>query len=134
MQLKIGSMKRLFRYLSVILVLSSVVSKAQVAADSASLKPEKNGVLGGQIQDRAGATIQAFVLVHSDRGNKIDKQVPVDKEGEFKIELAAGLYDFFVASPGFLPIAKVIEIKGGRQTTLKLTMKVDEEHLQDDVF
>jgi len=122
------------RYLSIILVLSSVVSRAQVAADSASPKPEKNGVLAGHIHDRAGATIQAFVLVHSDRGNKIDKQVRVDKDGEFKIELAPGLYVFFVASPGFLPIAKVIEIKGGRPTTLKLTMKVDEEHLQNDIF
>ena len=91
-------------------------------------------MLAGQIQDRVGATIQAFVLVHSDRGNKIDKQVPVDKEGEFTMELAPGLYDFFVASPGFLPIAKVIEIKDGKRTTLKLTMKVDEEHLQNDIF
>ena len=113
-----------------LVVFWSLLVHAQIAGDRAPQAPEKDGALQGQIVDPAGAAIQAFVLVHSDRWNKINKQIPVSKYGEFQVQLAPGLYDFFVASPGFLPIARVIEIKSAKPTSLKLTMKIDEEHLQ----
>jgi len=113
-------------------VFSCSIAGAQIAADSATRSPEKDGLLHGNVVDPSGAAIQGFILVHSDRWNKINKQIPVSKLGEFKVQLAPGLYDFFVASPGFLPIARVIEIKSEKPTTLKLTMKLDEEHLHGD--
>jgi hypothetical protein len=105
-------------------------ARAQTADKSTTSVPQKAGLLRGSIGDPEGAAIQAFVLVHSDRWKKINAQVAVSKYGEFQIQLSPGLYDLFVASPGFLPIAQIVEIKNGSPTNLKLTMKIDEEHLQ----
>jgi hypothetical protein len=112
-------------------VFAGSTARTQIAGNSTTPVPQKD-VLRGSIEDPAGAAIQAFVLVHSDRWNKINAQVSVSKYGEFQIQLSPGLYDLFVASPGFLPIALVVEIKDGSPTTLKLTMKIDEDHLQGD--
>jgi hypothetical protein len=90
-----------------------------------------DGLLLGSVVDPADAPIPAFILVHSDhRDNKINAQVPVKPDGTFQLNLAPGLYDLFVGYSAFLPIAKVVEIKSGRTTHLKLTMKLDEKHLE----
>lgn len=125
----------MFARFSTILLLALAtgsITHAQVAAGTSHLASEKDGSLRGNIVDKSGAAIQAFVLVHSDRWIKINSQIPVNKNGEFEIQLEPGLYDLFVASPGFLPIARVIEIKSEAPTNLNLTMQLDEEHLQGD--
>jgi hypothetical protein len=91
----------------------------------------KEGLLRGSVVDPAGAPILAFILVHSDlRDYKITTQVPIKPDGTFQLDLAPGLYDLFVGYSAFLPIAQVVEIKSGRTTHLKLTMKLDEKHLE----
>ena len=93
--------------------------------------PEKNGVLRGTVVDPADAPIPAFVFVHSDvRNNKIAAQIPVRSDGTFEVILGPGLYDLFVGYTAFQPIAKVIDIKSGKTSHLKLTMKLDEKHLE----
>ena len=95
------------------------------------------GVLHGRISDTLGAAIsRAFVLVHGDGrvGNtwvKVNQQVDVNINGEFQIQLAPGLYDLFIGSPGFIPYAKKVKIQTGKQTILKIKLQVDMENLQD---
>ena len=92
---------------------------------------ENKGLLRGEIVDPADAPIPAFVFVHSDlRTSKIAAQIPISSDGTFQINLAPGLYDLFVGYTAFQPIARVVEIKSGKTTHLKLAMKLDEKHLQ----
>ena len=86
----------------------------------------------GRISDTLGAAIdRAFVLLYSDRREKISQQINLNDNGEFTVPLEPGLYDFFIASPGFLPVAKVIDLRACKPFELKLKMQVDKEHLED---
>ncbi|HKF47083.1 MAG TPA: hypothetical protein VKB38_06970 [Terracidiphilus sp.] len=94
-----------------------------------------HGVLNGSLIDNGGAAIQAFVLIHSDRaGNPINKALAVSEYGEFKTDLSPGLYDVFIAFPGYKPVAKLVEIKPGKRATLKLVMEIDEEHYKGTFY
>jgi hypothetical protein len=99
--------------------------------------PVTTGVLQARIADTLGAAIdRAFVLVHGYGrvGNvwvKVDQQVDVNINGEFQIQLAPGLYDLFVGSPGFIPYAKKVKIQPGKPTVLKIKLQVDMDNLQD---
>ena len=86
----------------------------------------------GRIVDPMGAVIyRAFVLVYSDAWEKIDQQVALNKDGQFDIRLKPGLYDLFIASPGFIPFAKVVDSRSCKPVTLKVKLMVDAEHLDD---
>ncbi len=106
-------------------------AQSQCAGISTRSTAPIEGLLRGSVVDPADAPIPAFILLHSDhRDNKIAAQVPVKSDGTFQLKLAPGLYDLFVGYSAFLPIAKVVEIKSDRTTHLKLTMKLDEKHLE----
>jgi hypothetical protein len=86
----------------------------------------------GRIADPLGAAIdRAFVLVYSARREKIDRQAALSKNGEFSLQLEPGLYDLFVASPGFVPLAKIVDLRSCKPVELKVKMRVDIEHLED---
>jgi hypothetical protein len=108
-----------------------VPSRAQTPA------PTTTGVLQARIADTLGAAInRAFVLVHGDvridnSWVKVNQQVDVNINGEFQIQLAPGLYDLFIGSPGFIPFAKKVKIQPGKPTILKIKLQVDMENLQD---
>jgi len=86
----------------------------------------------GRISDTVGAAInRAFVLVYSDRLEKVSRQVSLNEYAEFAVELEPGLYDLFTASPGFVPVAKIINIRTCKPVDLKLKMQVDMEHMED---
>ena len=70
-------------------------------------------------------------MVHSERWAENGQRIPLDQNGEFKVQLKPGLYDFFVASVGFIPYAKKIDLRSCKPTGLKVKMKVDLEHLED---
>jgi hypothetical protein len=99
--------------------------------------PATTGILQARIADTLGAAIsRAFVLVHGDGlvGNtwvKVNQQFDVNINGEFQIQLAPGLYDLFIGSPGFIPYAKKVKIQPGKPTILKIKLQVDMENLQD---
>jgi hypothetical protein len=86
----------------------------------------------GRISDTLGAAItRGFVLVHSDRWVKADQQLTLNENGEFEVQLKPGLYDFFVGSPGFLPIAKEIDLRSCKPVALKIKLNLDLAHLDD---
>ena len=90
------------------------------------------GRLRGDVADAAeNAPIKnAFVLVHSDSSKK-DVPAKLNEHAQFSLMLVPGLYDVFVAAPGFSPVSKKIEISRDHTTIFKARLKPDEEHLQE---
>jgi hypothetical protein len=114
-----------------------LVSAPVVIAQAVTPSPKtiKTCSLHGQISDPVGASVgKAFVLVHRDSRVKFTKQVEVDANGRFEVQLEPGLYDFFVGSAGFLPIAKEVDIRTCKPVDLKLRMQVDSKHLEANQF
>lgn len=88
-----------------------------------------------QITDEDGGVINhAFVLLHGDRSIKLNQQVTLDAKGAFKANLRAGLYDLFVSSPGFLPVAQVVDLRACKPVSVNLMLLVDSEHAEGDQF
>jgi len=101
-------------------------------AGAQSPAPAEKGVLHGRISDTLGAAIsRAFVLVHRSGAAKESQQLAVSENGEFQVQLAPGLYDLFIGSPGFIPYAKAIMIPPDKPVELKIKLRVDMEHLED---
>lgn len=86
----------------------------------------------GRVSDTLGAAISlGFVLVHSYRWVKDDQHLTLNENGEFGAQLKPGLYDFFVGSSGFIPVAKEIDLRSCKPVVLKIKLNVDLEHLDD---
>ena len=116
-------MRRLPAKAQIVLLFISVMSNA---SDIASVK--------GQITDPAGAVLQhAMIRIESWEVDKVTGHDRVKAEfvvysganGRFLQELSPGLYDVFVSSPAFTPVAKKIKIESGRETLLNVEMKFD---------
>jgi len=89
------------------------------------------GVLSGIVADKAeNAPIPyAFVYIHGGyRKAQVDTPVPIDKAGQFRISLAPGLYDVFVAAAGFAPTCTVVEVRSGEVTRFDPRLGPDTEH------
>ncbi|HWG22003.1 MAG TPA: carboxypeptidase-like regulatory domain-containing protein [Terracidiphilus sp.] len=113
------------------IVLAALSSPALLAQTPAPAAPD-NCVVHGRVADPLGAAIsRAFFLVHSDGWATVDQQVKLSDNGEFDLRLKPGLYDLFIASPGFVPQARIIDTRACKPITLKLKMLVDMEHLED---
>jgi hypothetical protein len=88
------------------------------------------GSLRGRVSDEPGAAIfRGFVLVHGGPKGE-SRQLQLNENGEFDVQLAPGLYDFFVGSIGFIPFAKGIKIQPDKPVVLKVKLRVDMEHIE----
>src|ERR1017187_10160383 len=88
------------------------------------------GDLHGRISDEPGAAIfRGFVLVHGGPKGE-SQQLQLNENGEVDVQLAPGLYDFFVGSIGFIPFAKEIKIQRDKPVVLKVKLRVDMEHIE----
>jgi hypothetical protein len=89
------------------------------------------GVLTGVVADKAeNAPIPyAFVYIHGAyKKAHIDASIPIDNAGRFRISLAPGLYDVFVAAVGFAPTCAIVSIRSGEVTTFLPRLGPDLEH------
>ena len=103
------------------------------AASAAQPADTKTCPLHVQITDEDGGVIShAFVLLHGDRSVKLTEQVPLDAKGAAKVNLRAGLYDLFVSSPGFLPVAQIVDLRSCKPVSVNLMLLVDSEHVESD--
>ena len=85
----------------------------------------------GRIADPPGAaTNRAFVLVHSSAWSTT-QQVTLTDNAEFSLELKPGLYALFADAVGFVPIAKIIDMRSCKPVTLNIKMQVDLAHMDD---
>jgi hypothetical protein len=100
------------------------------AAQSA---PAPTCALHAQITDEDGGPItRAFVLIHSDYGTKLNQQVSLDSSGKFKLALRRGVYSLFVSSPGFAPVAQILDFRSCKPLNLNLMMTIDPDHTETD--
>jgi carboxypeptidase family protein len=89
------------------------------------------GVLSGIVADKAeDAPIPyAFVYVHGAyKKARADTSVPIDNAGRFRISLAPGPYDVFVAAAGFAPTCTIVSIRSGEETSFEPRLDPDFEH------
>jgi hypothetical protein len=108
---------------SCIILLFSVLTPGLLAQAPA---PAATCTLQGHITDALGAAItRGFFLVHSEERPELDQQVPWNESGDFRIQLAPGLYDLFVGSVGFMPYAKEIRVEAGKPVALKIKLQVN---------
>jgi hypothetical protein len=109
----------------------SLLGMPLVAAAQAA--PARTCALHAQITDEDGGAItRAFVLIHSDYGTKLNQQVNLDSSGKFKITLRRGVYSLFVSSPGFVPVAEVVDFRSCKPLNLNLMMTIDPDHTEND--
>ena len=95
--------------------------------------PAQTCSLHAQITDEDGGTItRAFVLIHSDYGTKLNQQVNLDPSGKFKIALRRGLYSLFVSSPGFVPLAEIVDFRSCKPLNLNLMMTINPDRPRTD--
>jgi hypothetical protein len=118
------------RRTALLLSLSLLGTPLVAAAQSA---PAPTCALHAQITDEDGGAIaRAYVLIHSDYGTKLNQQVNLDPTGKLKISLRRGLYSLFVSSPGFVPIAQIVDLRSCKPLNLNLMMLIDSDHMEID--
>jgi uncharacterized membrane protein len=84
-----------------------------------------------QITDEDGTALpKAFVFIHNERGT--NQQATPDRTGQVKASLRPGLYDLFVAAPGFVPTAQIVDLRSCKPQNLNLMMALDAEHTEGD--
>lgn len=79
------------------------------------------GTLKGAVTDPAGAVVTGVLVRivywgHSGFGKLPEKDMTVftDTNGEFKFELAPGIYDIFVSAPSFAPAMKQVNVDAAK--------------------
>jgi hypothetical protein len=119
-------LRRTTLLLSLSLLGTPLVAAAQPA-------PPPTCALHAQITDEDGGAItHAFVLIHSDYGTKLNQQVNLDPSGKFKITLRRGVYSLFVSSPGFVPVAEIVDFRSCKPLNLNLMLTIDPDHAETD--
>jgi microsomal epoxide hydrolase len=84
------------------------------------------------VSDAMGAVVaKAFVEIRSDTVDSENPQafhleLRTDSKGEARATLPAAFYDVFVASTGFAPAAKKLQVRDGMPTALKFVLQADE--------
>ena len=118
---------RFITFCIVLLTLNSTV-----LAQTSATPNEKTCLFSGRVADTVGISItKAFVLLYDEGDEKSNQQLVLNKNGEFQLKLEPGMYDLFVASPGFIPVAKVIDLRSCKPENLILKMQVDSVHMED---
>ena len=84
-----------------------------------------------QVTDEDGTALpKAFVFIHNERGT--NQQAAPDRTGLIKASLRPGLYDLFVAAPGFVPTAQIVDLRTCKPQSLNLMMILDADHTEGD--
>ena len=84
-----------------------------------------------QVTDEDGTALpKAFVYVHNERGT--NQQATPDRTGQVKTNLRPGLYDLFVAAPGFTPVAQIVDLRSCKPQSLNLMLTLDPDHGEGD--
>jgi hypothetical protein len=91
------------------------------------------GKLKGTVTDQSGAVsdhvlvrVEHWGLDPSTHHFVVDEKTAYTGwKGEYSFELPAGVYDIFFSSGPFSPVAKKVEVKGGKVTLLSPSMRYD---------
>ena len=92
-----------------------------------------SGILTGVVTDPVGAVLPGTLIRIERWGSDASKHpvienefsVYTDAKGQFSIELVPGLYDVFVSSPTFSPVAKKVNVDAGGRTLFSPQLRFD---------
>ena len=110
-----------------VLIMLAGYSMALLAQTPKSLQ----GTLSVNVTDAVenARTSNVITIVHPQGAPPI-KQILKFEGAKFETSLKPGLYDVFVAAPGFKPACTVISVKDGETATYSPRLRVDDEHMQ----
>jgi hypothetical protein len=118
-------MKKAVQNASLILAALAALSQAVYGQNSAK------GTLTGVVTDSEGAVIEGTLvrILHwgqDDKPRAVESGMALhtDASGQFKVELAPGIYDLFLSAPGFSPAAKQVKIDARKKTVVNSKLNV----------
>jgi len=119
-------MKKAVQNASLILAALAALSQAPVYGQNSA-----TGTLTGVVTDSEGAVIEGTLvrILHwgqDDKPRAVESEMALhtDASGQFKVELAPGIYDLFLSAPGFSPAAKQVKIDARKETVVKSKLNV----------
>ncbi len=121
----------MLRLLAVLTAASLLWVCAPAGAQSTPNRPGCS--LNVQITDEDGTALpKAYVLIHGEHG--MNQPVALDRNGKSKIKLHYGLYNLFVSAMGFVPQARIVDLRTCKPLDVNLMLTIDSEHSQDEGF
>ena len=119
--MKIGLQRACFMIM-ILPLLSQVVAQSQAPA---------SGTLKGTVTDETGAVIEGILIRivswgPNERRRIVESEMAAhtDTKGQFKFELAPGIYDIFVSGSAWAPIAKQVKVETGKETVFNPKLKL----------
>ncbi len=90
-----------------------------------------SGTLKGVVTDPAGAVVEGVLIriVHwglDDKRKTVESEIALhtDTNGQFKVELAPGIYDLFLSGPWSSPVAKQVKVEAGKETEFNPKLEI----------
>lgn len=112
-------------YIFIIVCLQFSFMQAAPPTVMHSVQANKNGILSGTLVDPNDARITAAKIILNNK--KANQELASDMNGEFKIEIAAGIYQITVEANGFKKYQQEgIKIESEKTTKLKIMLQVGE--------
>ncbi len=81
--------------------------------------------------DPAGAVVEGVLIriVHwglDDKRKTVESEIALhtDTNGQFKVELAPGIYDLFLSGPWSSPVAKQVKVEAGKETEFNPKLEI----------
>jgi hypothetical protein len=104
---------------------------ALVSQASAQTHAAASGTLKGVVRDEVGAVVEGtLVRIVSwrldDKRKTVEMEMAIhtDANGEFKFELAPGIYDVFISAAAFSPVMKQVNVDAGKDTVFNPKLKL----------
>lgn len=94
----------------------------------------ERGTLKGEVTDAAGAVLGHALVrlerwtIDKDRMHPVidsDLVVYTDSKGQYSVQVERGLYDVFISSGAFTPVAKKVRIDPSKETVFSPQLKFD---------
>jgi hypothetical protein len=112
-------------------VMSAIICVLMVASPGYPQEGSTGTLKGSVVDEFEKVPVRkAFILIH--RPGAEDRRIYTDERGRFAAELSPGYYDVFIASVGFDPECRKIEIDGGKATVYKVMLKMSKVANQAD--
>jgi hypothetical protein len=112
--------------ISLIIIGLVLLSQASVQTHGSA-----RGTVKGVVRDEVGAVIEGtLVRIVSwrldDKRKTVETEMAVhtDANGEFKFELAPGIYDVFISAVAFSPVAKQVNVDAGKETIFNAKLRL----------
>jgi hypothetical protein len=111
-------------------ILACLILACAICHSAAQSAPSPaNCAFHARIVDAAGFAIgDAFVIVHSSGTPGYTLKLSPTEESEYDAQLKPAIYYLFISSTGFVPLAKVVDLRRCKPLNLEVKMVIDHDH------